>query len=364
MAAPPAASKGVAPAVARSEEPSVPSTEPTDAEVALLAGFGDAPLDWPRSAAYAVRVLRRRRVLAELLTRTRSDAERSKRRAQSEMVAVLEAVEERDRDVEAVAAAMAPIRELLGLLESRNESLSRARAQHRADAAALASELASREGDRDRLVPERRTAQVWVEDASATLSRLKGDLSRLSRELTVAHEDATKAAGDSEFAPPDHARRITEIEATRARTTEEIVGAERNLATRRGDLADVERRISEAERAIADVHARRTALDRRAREEVAAGEQAVESADHQRLDAGEAALRSLARNHPTVLTPDEQERFAVLDESLSASVRRVLLHQRALDAYDPAAFRRGVGLLGGAAVAALLLLVLVVRALG
>lgn len=363
-ASPASSRSGGQPGARRAEAASVaPTKEPTDAEVGLVAGFGDPPFEWLPSVKYAIRVLRRRRVLAALVEQVRAESEGARRAAQRDMGSLLESFEARVGDDEEVAALLQPLRDLFGQVQSTSEALARSREQHRADDAALAGELRAGEAAREQLTPERRIAQVWVEDVTATVTRLKGDLARLSRELTVAHEDAAKAAGESDFAPPEHARRITELESTRARTTQEIVEAEQNLASRRSTLADVDRRIAEAERSIANVHSRRSALARRARDEEQAGSQAVQSADHARLDATEAALRSLADDEVPRLTVDEVTRFEALDATLSSAARRRLLHERALVAHHPEAFRRGVTLLASGAAALLALIVLVARLL-
>jgi len=343
--------------------PAAASKEPNEAEVALVAGFGDPPFSWLPSVGYVIRVLRRRRVLEAIVVQVRAEADRKRRAAQSDMGSLLEAIEARVGEDEEVAALLRPLRDLSGQVQTTSEALARSREQHRADDAALAAELRAAEAAREQLTPERRTAQVWVEDATAAITRLKGELTRLSRDLTMAHEDAAKAAGDSEFAPPEHARQITELESMRARTTEEVCEAERNLAARRSTLADVDRTIAKSERAIADVHARRDALVRRARAEEQTGAEAVQSADHARLDATELVLRSLADDEIPRLTIDEVTRFEALDATLSSAARRRLLHERALVAHDPEAYRRGVILIAGGAAALVALVVLVVRLL-
>jgi hypothetical protein len=335
-----------------------------DEEVAALAGYGPAPYEWLPSLRYAIRVLQRRRVLVVLLGRARTEAETGRRKAQGTMLGVLESIRDREGDSEdELAAILRPVVDLGAQVSTQSEALARTLEKHRADRASFAAELAARQAEREALQPERRTAQVWVEDAGATVTRLKSELARLSRELTVAHEDAARAAGASDFAPPEHAHRITDIEQRRARTTSEAVDAERLLAERRSNLAAVDRRIAESERAIADVHARAAAADRRAAAEQRTGEQQLRTADQGRLDASEAALRQVVRQHPTRVTPDEHERFLDASEAMARAARQVLLHERAMSCHHPEAFRRGLLLLGGGLTAALVLLALVVRAL-
>jgi len=336
----------------------------TDEEVTALAGFGPAPFEWLPALAYTIRVVRRRRVLTALLERTRRESDEVRRRAQAEMLRMIEAVRDREGEGdEELAELLRPVVDLAAQVSVRSESLARTLEQHRADRASLAAELMARQADRDGLLPERRTAQVWVEDATESVSRLKGDLARLARDLTVAHEDATRAAGASEFAPPEHARRIKAIEVQRATVAEEVVAVERTLAERRASLAAVDRRIADAERAISDVHARTAAGERRARTEQQSGEQALRTADQDRLEVSEAVATKLVRQHPTRVTPDEHERHLQGAEDLARAARQVLLHERALHAHHPEAFRRGLLLLGGGTVLGLLLLLGLLRVL-
>lgn len=337
--------------------------QPSFEEVTALAGFGPPPYDWLRSVRYAVRVLRRRSVLKALVERTQKEVEAAKRASQGAMSVVLESIIDREGEDEELVPIFQPIRDFGAQVSMRSQALADTIEQGRAERAALAAELVVKQADKEALLPELRTARVWVEDAAAAVTRAKEGLARLGRELTAAHEEATKAAGDSDFAPPEHARRITELEERRRATSEEVRGAEHELAARRAKLSDVERRISVAERAIADVHARRAAADRQALANQKAGERELKAADHDRLDACETALRRVVKAHSPKLTPDEHERFLAESDAIAEGVRRVLLHQQALDSYDPDAMRRGIIVVTAALGGVLAILIVLARAL-
>lgn len=330
-------------------------------EVLALAGYGDAPFGWLPSVPYAFRALQRRRILQQLLARIRTECELTRRAVQGRMPAILEAVKGRFPDDDAVSVVLRPVQDSLGQLSTQSASLENAGERHRSESAALDADLAARQLEKEQLAPGRRTARVLLEDATAQVASAKAELARVNRDCTAAAEAATRAAGTSEFAPPEHARRITELDSQRARATTAVTDADRTVSGRRAELGAMEQRMAQAERAIADVHARRKTLDQRASVERKHGEQAIRSADFQRLDACEGALRRLATAYPDRLIAEETQRFADIELELSRLTREVKRHELAVDSFNGDALRRGLGLVLGAAASLVLLVLLLTR---
>ena len=317
-------------------------------EVAALAGYGAPPFEWVTSVSYAFRVLRRRYELQQLLARVRIESEAGRRGVQGRMVALLEAVHARHPTDEALAVVVRPVHDMLSQLSAQTASLANAAERHRADVAALEADLAVRNLEKEQLVPERRTARVFVEDGMSKLGNAKAELARLSRDVTAAHTEATRAAGQSEFAPPEHARRIADLEAQQARSAAAVTEAERTLGERRVQLGGVEQRIAQAERATSDVHGRRKALDQRATAERKQAEQAIRSADFQRLDACEGALRRIVSTYGDRLSAAESTRFGDIESEHKRFEREVKRHELAVRAFSSDALARGLGLVLGA----------------
>jgi hypothetical protein len=277
------------------------------------------------------------------------------------MVPLLDSVHERHAGDDAMALILRPVHEILAQLASQNAALSLAGERHRAEVSALESELASRKIEKEQLLPERRSAQVFVEDATSKVARAKADLARLNRDLSLAHDEAAQAAGQGAFAPPEHARRIAELEGQRTGAATALGDTERGLAERRVQLGQVEQRLAQTERSIAEVHSRRKAVDVGADVERRQGEKAIKAADFQRLDACEGALRRIVTAHGDRLGPEQQRQFADLEKELRLLEREVQRYALAVSAYNAQAFQRGLTLLGGAFAVLVVLVVLLVR---
>jgi hypothetical protein len=313
-----------------------------EAEVLLLARYGEAPVTLFASLGYAVRVVRRRRELARLFTEVRREEERQRRLGQGELATLLDAVRQRHDDHEGVRAVVRPIDDARLLIANRAHELDLAQQRHQAQSSQLDAELALRAEDRERLLGERRGAQVALEDATHQHARVKGELGRLDRDLTMAHDAASKAAGDSEFAPPEHARRITELQGKQASAKVELSQASRVLADAQARVAAFDRQLKEVDGRVADTHARRRALDHQALVARDRGAEAIKIADHHRLDLGEAALRLLVEQHPELFGVAEVQRFEAVLGAMRLQAREVEKHRLAVDAYDKEAMKRGL----------------------
>jgi hypothetical protein len=332
-----------------------------DTEVAALAGYGDPPVTLFASVRYAIKVLRRRRELAGMLVRVTRDGDKEKRELQSRMAGLLDALLSRHADHEGLAQIARPITEATALIANRAEQLEVTKQQHQAQAGQLDLELKSRGNDAERLRGERHKAQILLEDANSRLARAAAEVSRVARELELAHEAAAAAAGDATFAPPEHARKIAALDAHKARAAEEKRAADQATGEAKSRVATLDRSLRDVDKSVQDIHARRRALERQALLQREAGAQGVQSAEHDRLDAYETALRAVVGLHPELLDEGQQTSFRELDAGLHRTAYELEKHQRAVGAYDKEALQRGVTVTVGTLLGIIVLLVAVTQ---
>lgn len=335
--------------------------EVDDGQVALLAAYGPLPSTLFESLRYAFKVMRRKRELRRLYARVGEEGEQKKRQLQVELVTLLDGARAAHPDHEGLEVACRPIADASRAIADRAAELELTKQQYWAHVAKLDAELDERAKDSEKLLGERRTAQVLLEDANATRARVRGDLARIERDHAAASEAAAKAAGDAEFAPPDHARRIADLDAKKSAAAAEVEKAEGGVAHAEAAVGALDRQLRDVDRRVADVHARRRALDQQADAARDAGTRNIQTAEQQRLDTYEAALRRAVELYPEVLAGEPMKAFEAIDAQLLESAREVEKHRRAIDAYDKEGAQKGLIFAVAIALALLIGVVMLLR---
>ncbi|MSP24163.1 MAG: hypothetical protein EXR75_03160 [Myxococcales bacterium] len=347
-----------APGSGSASAPAVVATVPralsvAEQEVAALGGFGPPPTSLPATVPYALRTWLRRRTLEKLLAGEVDDYAKQRRFLQEKMAALADEV----RSKAGCAAddpfelAFKPIDDSSQAVSLRSSELGEARASFDASTRGLDDEAVVRETERAAILAQRKKAQVVLEDGCAHQARDRAALLQAKRGLEVAHDAAGAAAGASEFAPPEFARRIVELEGQKARLEQALRGHDVVVAEGRRAVQEVERKLSQHDRAAAAIDARRQSLSRDADELQKQRRTAVEFAQQSRLNAYEAALRLLVVEHPATVGEAAIAQFAEICGVRDVAEREVEKLRRATTSYDAEAYRRGASI-GGAVIAA------------
>ncbi len=330
-------------------------------EVSALAAFGPPPSTTAATVSYAVRTFVRMRQLEKELAREQEAFGRHHRYLQQRMAGIVDAVRQMapPEGAEGLELVLRPIDEAEQVVSMRSIDLDAAKQAYASGAGKLEELERSRARDREGVLAERKKAQVLFEDATAQRAGNRAALTRVERDLTGVHKAAAAAAGASEFATPEHARRITELEADRARLTAAVAGHEGSVANAKRAVDLVEGKLRQLDRAGKGLDSERRHLDRAATTTQRARVTEVEHAQFLKLDAYEAALRRLVLEHGAVVGADRAAEFAELDRARSVAERELEKLRRATTAYDVDSFRRGAALGIGALVAFLVALVFV-----
>ena len=320
-------------------------------EVKLLADYGAVPANIFGTVRYTIRVYQRRKKLRELEKQQQGFFERARRRVQEKYAAIVEQVRdgasEQDEELQSV---LAPIQEATQLIGDRAAQLEATREQFEAQVAKLEGELSSRGDDRKEIEADRNRAQIVLEDCLQKQARCQANLRRVRSQLGAAHDAAAAAAGENaEFAPPEHARQIAELEGQKASLTEQ-------LRAHDGAVADARRTVG-----VGNIHDRRRALDQQASEARDLRVEGLRAAEQTRLDAFERTLRLLLDDHAQLFDDQTREAVEQLDQELGEARYECEKHSQAINAYDEDAYKKGVVIMVVVAVGLLLALFAIAR---
>jgi hypothetical protein len=154
----------------------------------LLADYGAPPDRWIACAAYAWRVLRKRRQLARALSTRREEAKRAASEHEDALVAFAEQARPTAEQRPAYADPIERLRRSEEVLVKRRDALA---AQNDADSLRLASidaSISRLEAERDRAANEERLAATELAGAQSALEQEESALKRAEMEARAAQQ--------------------------------------------------------------------------------------------------------------------------------------------------------------------------------
>ena len=328
--------------------------------VAALAGYGDAPGSILGAPAYAWGVYRRRK---ELVTR---HAEQ-KAAHHTTMLTLREKVSD---IVDAIAAAaaeafdaglMAPVRQSETLIDQRRSEIAASSGLRAEEIAAFDSERASLEERRRGGAAKAAAAGRALEQARADRDAAKQACARLKRALEAAHEEAAAAAGSSAYATPEHARKISGIDKRMNAASAAVAAADSAVSSAKAAVKAERGRIKEIERGLSQLRKNEERSLASAGQAHAAAKGRLDEAHIMRLDAYDQVLEVLDERHSELIDEAARHEIAEARAALSEADAELERHRLAVDAFDAARYKQGIGLVVAVALALLLLLLSLVR---
>jgi hypothetical protein len=327
-----------------------------------LAGFGPTPASILGAPTYAWRVLRRRPALRKLYAARRDAHDGTKHECRERMSAILAGLREHWGAEPDLTPTFDALDRATDVEQERIQLLERARGERATQVGTVDQSLSALDRQREAVQTERRGAQAVVEGCADELARAQAQVKRADIELRALHDAAREAAGKgAKFAPPEHARRIAAAEQQRSELAGMVRERERALEQARGELRTKEAKLRELARQLASTQGQRHSLDRRGGQQEDLRSQALRAATEQRHEVAEQALRRLMQERHAAVEGAVREEVRTLDKRLRVSLEELERHRLAVDAFDPAALRRGLMLAGAAALLVLLLFVALVR---
>lgn len=349
--APPAALLPLAP-------PPVPEPA-SDPRILALAGYDAPPPNFFASVPYAWRVYRRRATLREqhaTQARLRDDRRRELRQ---ELAQILDDATHDKHDE--LGEVLQPVLAADELMRDRSQDLETSSDQHASRIADLGGNIGRLEEATKQCSRERSLAQATVEEAQAQLARAQDDKRRVESLLETAHDAARRAAGrGAEFAPPEHALRITELDGELARANAALVTCDKTLRDTQEQLRLRERALKDAEAQVDRLKSAKRSAEREAHASRELSSASLRQAHEQRLDACEQALTILLAERPQIFASEALTRADTLKGELVELDVDLERHRLAIHAYDQQAFRRGLMLVAGAALTVVVLLAMLV----
>lgn len=372
MAAPPApaAGGGATPAGAAPVSSRRPGTMPVEQfigpdpeAVAAFAAYGPVPTSILGAPAYAIRAMQRRKELEAKLPETRASLADVVAARGEEYVKMVDRIRVGVAPEDALGRLVGPLAQYDQVTQQHEQALKQANAQ-------LAGQLEEADGRIEQLKQDRVGLEAKAAEADAALqrcadqkSRAEAALKRVEIALRAAHEAARLAAGENaKFAPPEHAKKIKQLEAEKQAKAAELAPIVRtwqetsNYAKAEADA------VERATRTIDKTRKERRALEQAGQRQLAVQSQGTMKAMEDRRAAYTEIGRRLLAEHAMAATPEDRDAVDRAEAEVRDKETELAVHVQALTAADAGAVRRGQVLLGLAAFAALVVLVLLIRA--
>ncbi len=329
-------------------------------EVSARADYGPAPSNPFASAGYALRVFRRKRVLAQELAEQRL-IHRSVGEALAEKLCVLvdelAALPAMDLDGLMTAAHAAS-----GAVAERSAGLAALDRQAAGKLSQVEQQLARLRAERVQQETDRQLAQLHLEQCTQKQRRLKAALAELDEELEQAHEEARKAAGrNAEFAPPQQARRIAAIEQRLASLREQVPARQQAVSAAGAQLREKQKQLRATDSAMAAQRQARSDTLEEGSEALAGPQRELQQARQRRYEAYDGALARIALERPKLIDAEREARIVKIQQGRADNERRLAVLERAVGAYNQTSYKRGVTLIAAAVVLATLLLLSMLR---
>lgn len=325
-------------------------------EVKVAADYGDAPPSALATPAYAIRVLRRKRALGGILKDLAAALVDAERQRDELLVRMVQDLRGKILMVEEGATLFEPIVAIERVALERRSALAGTSAEYDARVADLFDrrQANDREMEQQRAVIEQRTASLA--EMVRAFERADAKKKRLYIELGGLVSLSEKSGGKL---TPEQSASVARLEAEILAQKPEVDGTTRALEASKAVLAAAEADLRKIALAGRELDRLRKAVDTELQKQIGTRSQGVTEAEQQRLDAfaelGRKVLTEKGRLvdvRPEVLDAIARGDQTVLDRALALEK-----HVRARDAYDSDALKKGIGILAGAAVALVVVII-------
>jgi chromosome segregation ATPase len=327
-------------------------------DVLALADFGSSPRGWVDAPFYTIRVRMRIRELRRELARQRGLLVAAERGREHVLASFVEALKAGSSETSRA------LRERLLAVDQRaaerGAALETASQMYSTDVAQIDARIGELEAQRLTQETAATEAEADLAQRAENRARAEARSKRVQIELRAAHDAARVAAGpDAKFAPPEHAKRIRDLDMEADVRATEL----RPLQQAFEDATEVTRarqaELRETRKQIAKLREDRRGLEKTASRQLDIRTAGAGEAERERLAAYAEAGRELLRAPGVVPVADANaanDAQRIVDER-ALSIEK---YSRALTAYDAQGVRRGDVVLAVALVLTLALFAMVV----
>lgn len=327
-----------------------------DAEVAILADYGEAPASFVTWIPYAILVTNRRLAIKKSLAsleRLREAAARDHVEALVELGRALHQRKGADA-VRVLAPQIAACDEAGDVAAGRNEAWIQAREAADAQRASLAAKLAEAEKASGPYRDRETKLATQMTSRENDLRRAKAKLSRVEIELRNLRAAGTDAGALD-------APRLELLEAELAARRADAEKAQGHVDELEPQLAKARKELAVMLSAVNDLEKQRRAVDQaQDRTEKVHSSTAGEAEARYHAATEELARAALERRIAEGIDPTRTRSAVAMQRALASREREIELHRRALHAYDKGSFQKGWALIAGAALVVLAMIVLVI----
>jgi hypothetical protein len=327
-----------------------------------LADYGPPPHGWFDAVLYVLRVRQRRSALAGALAGRRKQLAEAEEACHAELARTIDSVRSKAGPAHPIGALLEPLQTYDETLAGRQGALAETSRRLSDEVSALDARVASLEAERAKAQALAGEAQAALDVRAEEHARTDAKVKRIDIELRAAHEAARIAAGPgAKYAPPEHARKIADLDADRSARVADLAplvqaydeahaivqerrAAVRALKTQISALGDEKHKLLQAGSRQIDVRSQGTL-----------------EAERARLAAYAEVAREVILRHPGDVPVELRTSVAAAEERLRGLAVEVETHALALRVADPSAMRRGLIVLGLAALFVVLLLAMVIR---
>jgi hypothetical protein len=330
-------------------------------DVRVTADYGDAPGSALAAPAYAIRVLGRKRALNAVLKDLSSSLHEAEKQRDDLLVRMVQDLRGKILMVDEGATLFEPIVAIERVALERRSALAGTSAEYDARVADLGErrQANDHEAEQQRLVIEQRTASLAA--MARAFERADAKKKRLYIELGGLVSLSEKSGGKL---TPEQSASVARLEAEILAQKPELDATTRAVDASRAVLAAAEADLRKIVLAGRDLDRLRKAVDTELQKQIGTRSQGVTEAEQQRLDAfAELGRKVLAEKGRLV-----DVRLEVLDaigrgdQAVLERAQELEKHVRAREAYDSDALKTGIGILAGAALAlVVIVLVLLTR---
>ena len=341
--------------------PTPEELEITEAEVAMISGYGPKPGGWYLTPSYSVRVLRRRRVLERQLTDLRRQLEQVETERDRALWDVATDWRPRLESDERFRSVLQNVDDAESRLRAEMEGLACANEQYRHQVSRLESARERLENSRKGLLDVESQLHAELEAREEQHRRLLARLQRLQIVLRNAArlEVQAREPADGVRLAPDHAAQVAEArqQLPLAKQAEQAQAARVKEAVVR--LREARDNTQVVNKELREVDAQRRQVDQQFTQESTARNALVSDGERQRRTVwADVARALLSTDRAHELSDDEVSELNIREDRVKRVASEFHRHAIAVDAFDREAYRTGFFLMGVVGGGLLLLTVL------
>jgi hypothetical protein len=327
--------------------------------IAELADYGPVPGAWWQTVPYSWRVLGRRKKLRSMHRHQLELHAATRQRVHLVAEQVMVNLQTTRSDDPELADYVSPIAEAEKVQANRSQQKASSDAHFAQQRQELQLEAQQQRTALESTGKRLQQARAVLEGKQAARARAAADVKRAERDLSVAYEKADAAATKGqEFASPEDAARIRELEGVKAQREERLTSAQLETVEAKQIIAEWTRKSKEQDSAKRRLMKKQQTLEHDARQTGTSRERDVEQARALRLQAAHDAAYRVLVEKSDWLSAQQRETLRAATAELDQSSNELGCYEQAVDAYLHDAFAKGwalqAGLLGAAVVALVL----------